>query len=318
MHNGSRREEDEMRESSRCRRWGDRRWRGSAPYVHLPGLRLCPQAEIVALCDTNQDLAQQRAARVQAVPHVYGRVSRAAAITGRRRCHHRHAHRSAWADRPGRDRRGEAHLLVEKQLAMDYAEALTMYRATEGTGVRHMTAFTYRFVPAMRYLKHLLGQGEIGLPRHVRVARFQDWPEEDIGWRQHKALAGSGEVGDMGAHRIDYCHDLIGPIARVAGLTRTYVPVRRARDGSPAPTDVEDFAAFIAEFAPGVGVEQGVVAAFEVSKVTKGRGFGGQGLDELEVYGVDGTLIYHLDRPHELRWTSPTGRWRQSRSRASS
>jgi len=123
------------------------------------------------------------------------------------------------------------HLLVEKQLAMSYAEAQRMYQAAEAAGVRHMTAFTYRFVPAMRYLRHLLGQGTIGLPRHVRVSRLQDWPEVSIGWRQHRALAGSGEVGDMGAHRIDFCHDLIGPISSVTGTTRTFVPERRGAAG---------------------------------------------------------------------------------------
>jgi predicted dehydrogenase len=153
----------------------------------------------------------------------------------------------------------------------------------------------------MRYLKHLLGQGVAGLPRHLRVARFQDWPDTSIGWRQHRSAAGSGEVGDMGAHRIDFCHDLVGPIGRVVGLTRLYVPVRRGRDGAPEPADVEDFGTFIAEFAPGVGVEQGTVATFDLSKVARGREFGGKGLDEVEVYGTEGTLIYHLHRPHEVQ-----------------
>jgi predicted dehydrogenase len=86
------------------------------------------------------------------------------------------------------------------------------------------------------------------------------------------------------------------------------VPLRPGRDGGPpVPADVEDFATFIAEFAPGVGVEQGAVAAFELSKVARGRRFGGQGLDELDMYGTDGTLIYHLDRPHELQIGRPGG-----------
>src|SRR5439155_14704969 len=175
-----------------------------------------------------------------------------------------------------------------------------MYEAARGAGVCHMTAFTYRFVPAMRYLKYLLGQGTIGLPRHLRVARLQDIPEADLGWRQQQTLAGSGEVGDMGVHRIDFCHDVIGPIARVMGVTRTFVPLRARRDGIGLPSDVEDFAVFFAEFAEGVGVEQGTVAAFDLSKVAKGREAGGRGLDEFEVYGTEGTLIYHLHHPHEV------------------
>ncbi|HKO23392.1 MAG TPA: Gfo/Idh/MocA family oxidoreductase, partial [Chloroflexota bacterium] len=229
---------------------------GISSYVHLPGLRLCSQADIVAVCDTDGDLARQRAAEY-GVPHVLtdyqellGLPAVDAVVVATPTVLHAPIALAAIA--------AGKHVLVEKQLAMDYAEAVTIYEAAEQAGVRHMTAFTYRFVPAMRYLKHLLGQGVAGLPRHLRLARFQDWPDVDLGWRQHRKLAGSGEVGDMCAHRIDYCHDLIGPIARVVGVTRTFVPARPGRDGSPpVPADVEDFATFIAEFAPGVGVEQG-------------------------------------------------------------
>jgi len=278
---------------------------GISSYVHLPGLRLCPQAEIVALCDTNRDLLRERGAEYGVADLVtdYQELLRLPAVDAVVIATPTvlHAPITLAAVAAGK------HVLVEKQLAMDYAEAVTMYEAAERAGVRHMTAFTYRFVPAMRYLKHLLGAGAIGLPRHVRVARLQDWPEVDIGWRQRKGLAGSGEVGDMGAHRIDFCHDLIGPIASVVSLTRTFVPERRGRDGAPVPTDVEDFAAIIAEFAPGVGVSEGTVAAFDLSKLTKGRGMGGQGVDDFEVYGTDGTLIYHLNRPNELEIGRPDG-----------
>jgi predicted dehydrogenase len=279
---------------------------GISGAVHLPGLRLCPQAEIVALCDTNADLLRRRAgeygveriftedsellqypavdAVVIATPTIYHAPIALAAIAAGK------------------------HVLVEKQLGMNYAETVQMYQAAERAGVRHMTAFTYRFVPAMRYLRHLVSQGSIGLPRHLRVARLLDFPETDLGWRQHQALAGAGEVGDMGAHRIDFCHSVIGPIARVIGLTRTFVPLRAGRDGTAVPADVEDFAIFLAEFAEGVGVEQGTVASFDLSKVAKGRETGGRGLDEFEVYGTEGTVIYHLHRPHEVLLGRPGGR----------
>ena len=66
------------------------------------------------------------------------------------------------------------HVLCEKPLGMDYAESLKMLRAAERANVRHMTAFTYRFVPAMRYIAHLVAQGAIGTPYHFRAQRFQD------------------------------------------------------------------------------------------------------------------------------------------------
>src|SRR5436305_512514 len=278
---------------------------GISSHVHLPGLQLSSHAEIVALCDINPHLLRQRAEEY-GVSHTftdYHELLQDAAVDAVviATSTVQHAPFALAAIAAGK------HVLVEKQLGMTYAETIQMYEAAERAGVRHMTAFTYRFVPAMRYLKHLLGQGAIGLPRHLRIARLQDFPETDLGWRQHHALAGAGEVGDMGAHRIDFCHDLIGPIARVMGLTRTFAPLRAGRDGAFVPADVEDFAVFVAEFVEGVGVEQGTVASFNLSKVAKGRGKGGQGLDELEVYGTEGTLIDDLHRPHEIYVGRPDG-----------
>ncbi len=67
-----------------------------------------------------------------------------------------------------------------------------MYHAARDAGVVHMTAFTYRFAPAMLYLKHLLKSGALGEPRHFRSQRFLDWPETSWGWRQYKDKAGAG------------------------------------------------------------------------------------------------------------------------------
>jgi predicted dehydrogenase len=279
---------------------------GISSYVHLPGLQLCPDAEIVALCDSNADLLKQKAAQYH-VDHIFtdyhdllqDPAVDAVVVATPTVMHAPIALATIAAGK---------HVLVEKQLAMNYAEAVQMYQAAQQAGVVHMTAFTYRFVPAMRYLKYLLGKGTIGLPRHLRVARLQEVRDTSLGWRQNRALAGTGEVGDMGAHRIDFCQDLIGPIARVVSLTRTFIPERAGPDGKPIPADVEDFAIFLAEFAEGVGVEQGAAANFDLSKVAKGREAGGRSLDEFEVYGTEGTLIYHLHLPHEIMIGKPGGK----------
>ncbi|GHO56648.1 Gfo/Idh/MocA family protein [Ktedonobacter robiniae] len=278
---------------------------GISNSVHLPGLKRCEQAEIIALCDDNAERLK-RVAQEYHVSNTFTEYERllqhpavdAVVIATPTLLHAPIAHAAIASGK---------HVLVEKQLGMTYAETVEMYEAAVAAGVRHMTAFTYRFVPAMRYLKHLVGQGLVGLPRQLRVARLQDFPETSLGWRQQRHLAGSGEVGDMGAHRIDFCHDVIGPIARVVGLTRTFAPVRPTPDGEPFPADVEDASVFLAEFAAGVGVEQGTMASFDLSKVAKGRGKGGYGLDEFEVYGTEGTLIYHLHRPHEVLVGHPDG-----------
>ncbi|GCE23387.1 Gfo/Idh/MocA family protein [Dictyobacter kobayashii] len=275
---------------------------GISGYVHLPGLKACPQARIVALCDTNELLLKQRATEY-GVEHLYtqyqnllARADIDAVVIATPTVMHAPIALAAIA--------AGKHVLVEKQLAMNYTEAVQMYQAAKEAGVHTMTAFTYRFVPGMRYLKHLLLNGEIGTPRHVRVARLQEFRDTSLGWRQQRALAGSGEIGDMGAHRIDFCLDLIGPIERVTGLKRTFVPQRVGADGQLISADVEDCAVFLAEFSG----EQGTIASFDLSKVAKGRGIGGQGLDEFEVYGTEGTLVYHLHHPHEILYGRPGGK----------
>jgi predicted dehydrogenase len=270
---------------------------GISREVHLPGLQHCPQASIVALCDTNA-AALASAADAFGVPERFTdyqellrQPSVDAVIVATPTVLHAPIALAALA--------AGKHVLCEKQLAMNYAEAAQMYEAAARAGVQHMTAFTYRFVPGMRYLKYLFDQGTIGAPRFLRVARLMDWPDVDIGWRQRQVLAGSGEVGDMGAHRIDFCHNLVGPIARVVATTRLFVP-----DRGGTPSDVEDFATFIAEFAE---PNPDVVATFTVSKLARGQGTGGSGLDQLELYGTEGTLVYHLRQPFTIEVGRPGG-----------
>ena len=71
-----------------------------------------------------------------------------------------------------------------------------------------MTAFTYRFAPALRYLTKLCKDGELGELRHFRSQRFLDWPETSWGWRQYKATAGAGNLYDMTSHRSAFLHSL--------------------------------------------------------------------------------------------------------------
>ena len=279
---------------------------GISNSVHLPGLSLCEQAEIVAVCDSEPERLK-RVAQDYGVSNTFSEYERLlqhpavdAVVIATPTVLHAPIARAAIA--------AGKHVLVEKQLGMTYAETVQMHDEAVAAGVRHMTAFTYRFVPGMRYLKHLVGQGAIGLPRQLRIARLQDFRETNLGWRQHRNLAGSGEVGDMGAHRIDFCHDVIGPIARVVGLTRNFVPFRASENGEQVASDVEDASVFIAEFAAGVGVEQGTIASFDLSKVVKGRENGGRGLDEFEVHGTEGTIIYHLHTPHEILIGRPNGK----------
>jgi predicted dehydrogenase len=186
------------------------------------------------------------------------------------------------------------HVLCEKPLALTLREAREMAEAADRAGVRHMTAFTYRFVPAMRYVKHLVSQGFVGEPWHFRAQRFQDWGRRALGWRQRLADAGSGEIGDMLSHRIDYGHLLVGPIARVMAQTQLLVPMRvdaPARSTRPTRRTGSGCLATFASGASGV---------LESTKVATGRGEGGRSHDYCEVNGPEGTLVYELAHPQRI------------------
>ena len=124
-----------------------------------------------------------------------------------------------------------------------------MYEAARDNNVRHMTAFTYRFAPSMRYLKHLVTSGALGTPRHFRSQRFLDLPETSWGWRQIKSRAGAGDLFDMTIHRIDFAQDLMGPIESVCGAVAQFAPRDRTADGTPCPpSEVDDWSALIGRF----------------------------------------------------------------------
>lgn len=186
------------------------------------------------------------------------------------------------------------HVFCEKPIAMDTEEALRMLEAVRRARVRHMTAFTYRFVPAMRYLRHVVAAGHLGTPRILRSRRLMDWPDESLGWRQIKSQAASGDLGDMASHRVDYAQSMFGPVRAVQGLTRIFVPERRLPDGRMHAAEVDDWCAFIAEF------DRGVVGVFESTKLARGYGQGDHGTDDFEIHGAGGSAFYRLRDPHVL------------------
>src|SRR6185369_8376535 len=106
--------------------------------------------------------------------------------------------------------------------------------ACRNAKVVNMTAFTYRFAPSMRYMRHLAKSGALGELRHFRSQRFLDWPETSWGWRQYKKKAGAGDLFDMTIHRIDFAIDLMGPLKSLCGAVARFVPRNVTRKEPPA------------------------------------------------------------------------------------
>jgi predicted dehydrogenase len=254
---------------------------------HLPGVAMSGAARVVSLCDSNP-AALESASREVPGAKTYTDFHKALADPAVDACiiatpndiHPPIVHAAAKAGK---------HVLCEKPLALNAADARSMYRAAEDAGIRHMTAFTYRFVPAMRYTAHLVTSGAIGRPLHFRAQRFQDWGDRALGWRQVKKLAGTGELGDMLSHRIDYAHFMIGEMRRLVAGMKQLVTTRAG-----TPSDVDDWVSIIADFT------NDTTGVLESTKLATGWGEGYGGRDVVEINGTEGSIAASTQQPLQI------------------
>jgi predicted dehydrogenase len=174
------------------------------------------------------------------------------------------------------------HVICEKPLGRDADESYETWQRVAATGVKHMCAFNYRFVPAVRLAREIIAAGEIGELTHFRGAYLQEWGAgESDAWRFDKAAAGSGALGDLGAHVIDLARYLVGEIESVAAVTATFQPGRQVDDA------VESVVAF----------EGGAVGTIEASRFATGR----KNAFRWEINGSKGSIAFDLERLNELQ-----------------
>jgi predicted dehydrogenase len=197
------------------------------------------------------------------------------------------------------------HVLCEKPLANTLAEAEAMKAAADAaypSGARAMVGFNYRRVPALALARRLVQEGRLGTLRHFRAVYLQDWltdPGAPMTWRMQAERAGSGALGDLGAHIVDLARYLTGDeITGVAAVTATFTTERPYSGGSGAgEVTVDDAAVFAARLA------SGALASFEVTRCAAGRKNGLR----LELNGSAGSLAFDLERLNELEFFTVAG-----------
>ncbi|GAA4578084.1 Gfo/Idh/MocA family oxidoreductase [Planotetraspora phitsanulokensis] len=199
------------------------------------------------------------------------------------------------------------HVIVEKPLANTVAEAEAMATAAAEAatrGIRSMVAFNYRRVPAVALARQLVEAGRLGTIRHVRAQYLQDWitdPDFPLVWRLQKDKAGSGALGDIGAHIIDTAQYITGDLLTgVSAITETFIkhrPLAEASAGLAASggtelgeVTVDDTALFLGRFAGGA------VASFEATRFASGR----KNSLRIEINGSDGSLYFDFEAMNEL------------------
>ncbi|MFB6151705.1 MAG: Gfo/Idh/MocA family protein [Haloarculaceae archaeon] len=191
-------------------------------------------------------------------------------------------------------------VFCEKPLARTLDEASEMADAAADADVPAGVAFNYRFIPAIQYARELIAGGELGEIHHVRGRYLQDWlvdPDAAWSWRNDAEMAGSGALGDLGAHTADLVRFLVGDadgagaIDAVSGQLRTFVDERPVPDGDETqPVTVDD--AYTAQ----VAFEGGAVGTLEASRFANGH----KNDHTVEVEGSKGSLRFSLERLNEL------------------
>ena len=174
------------------------------------------------------------------------------------------------------------HVVCEKPLARTADESYEVLQRVAATGVKHMCAFNYRFVPAVRLAREMIEAGDLGEIYHFRGRYLQEWGDiDDDVWRFHLDAAGSGALGDLGAHVIDLARYLVGEIESVSGATRTFKEGR----------DVDDAFEAVVEF------EGGALGTLEASRFCPGR----KNAFAWEINGSKGSIAFDLERLNELQ-----------------
>jgi predicted dehydrogenase len=203
--------------------------------------------------------------------------------------------------------RAGKHVLCEKPLANTVAEAEAMAAAAAeawAAGQVAMVGFNYRRVPAIALARQLVEQGRIGTLRHVRASYLQDWladPEFPLTWRLQAEHAGSGALGDLGAHIVDLIQYLSGElITGVSGVASTFVKERPLPTGGQGEVTVDDAVLATARLA------SGALTSLEATRFATGR----KNALRIELNGSAGSLAFDLERLNELEFcdgTEPAG-----------
>ena len=175
------------------------------------------------------------------------------------------------------------HVVCEKPLGRDAGESYEIWKQVAATGVKHMCAFNYRFVPAVRLAREIVEAGELGEVRHFRARYLQDWgddPSLDT-WRFDPDAAGSGALGDLMTHVVDLARFLNGEISTVSGFAHTFLPGRKVDDAVEAT----------------VHFANGSVGTLEATRFANGR----RNAFQWEINGTKGSLAFDMERLNELQ-----------------
>lgn len=257
-----------------------------ADSMYLPALQAHPQADVVAVCARNYDRLREFADRWD-IAEIYtdyremiqsGKID--AVIVASANDSHYPITMEALNAR--------LHVLCDKPLALETAQAHEMAKLATETGVKNMVPFTYRYMPTNRYVKQLLDEGYIGKPYHLNMRYYAGYGrEQGYLWRFDADAAGSGVIGDLGAHWLHLARWYFGEVVGLSCYLETFID-RPDRPDGQSYTRADDSAALTVRFENGAyGLLQVTTVAWEGTKFNQTH--------HMEFHGSDGTLYNYVD-----------------------
>jgi predicted dehydrogenase len=261
-----------------------------ATFAHLPGFRRDDRCEIVAIADPQAELARAAADRFE-IPTV---AADHQALVERDDIDlidvctpsHTHFELASAALEAGK------HVLCEKPVAYDFRQTRRAAALARQKGLKTKLGFTFRYAPAMRYMRELVARGFIGQPFIFNgFEQNSQWLDPQTPLRQANHLADQSvlQVSSLegyGAPIIDIAHLLVGAdLSAVVGTMRNFIPERVVRaTGRMMRMNIDDGDIFMGEFA------NGALCSIQTSFVTVGNYPG----IEARIYGSKGALICRL------------------------
>jgi len=176
------------------------------------------------------------------------------------------------------------HVLCEKPLGLNVAEAEEMVQAATRAEVTTLVPFTYRWMPMNQWVRQLVAEGYVGRPLHINLRYYTSFGfDPSYSWRFDKAIAGAGIIGDLGSHWIDLARWLLDDTERSVSATTANFVERADRPDGTAYTQMEDSAVLTVQYQSGAyGVLQTSAVCWE------GTPFGQT--HHLEIHGTEGTI----------------------------
>jgi predicted dehydrogenase len=299
---------------------------------HIPGLQRIEGVEIISVCNRSRE-SSQRVAEAFGIPKIYEDWRELVAADDTNAIvigtwPYMHCEITCAALEAGK------HVMCEARMAMNAAEAHTMYNKSQEHP--HLVAqivpspFTLR---VDRTIQELLADGYIGELYAVKIRGvtpgFAD-PDEPLHWRHQQRLSGMN-IMNMGIW-YEASMRWVGPASRVFARTRIFVPQRRdPQTGAMGTADVPDHVDIVADlacgaqatyefstvsgFAPGAGAwlfgSMGTLHYDQASNTLFGGKRGDQALQEITItpekagaWRVEEEFVGAIRGQEEIRLTS--------------